>query len=387
MAHRVLLVEDDPFAQELVTAILLSARIEIDVAPDGFVALQKMQTQSYAIALLDYHLPEMDGYALAKLLSESAKQRGSSFRLVGLTADRNGLAARRGSDALFSAILVKPFDPQKLIDLVSTALVEDTSIQQRAHEAAAALLLNPEADRARMAAMTFWRARGIEKLPKACVFPEPMPDQLINLALCFEIVDAQRAEMIIIQNINALAQLMQLRKQLGAEIPPVITLDRALLPVADVVFNVADRESWSAVAERFHAFHKSHYSLEAIDEQPASTELAMHHDRDVLLKTTSLFGKERTDLLLAEFAQNLSRAFVSEDGSAGQRELLVEQLRFTVSAAGTLGFTRLAETCRDLEAAIQQGQELMKPLGKVRAAKLRSLRTLSQLRDFGWAAA
>ena len=94
---------------------------------------------------------------------------------------------------------------------------------------------------------------------------------------------------------------------------------------------------------------------------------------------TALVGNERSSALLARFSQILESSFEQGHELQDERQLLLDQVRATVSAAGMLGFARLAETCRDLEAALKEDRELEKPLDKVRAAKLRSLRTLSQL--------
>ena len=286
MAPRVLLVEDDTFAQELVTAILLSAGIESDIASDGFVAVQRMQTQSYAIALVDYHLPEMDGYALAKLLRDAAMSRGETFCLVGLTADSNGLAARRGADTLFDAIVLKPFQPQQLIDLVRLALRDDFSIRDQSRDAALALLAKPETDHARAAAVAFWRTRGLDRLPKITVLPDPTPDQIADLNLCFEIVAPTAAELVMVLDVRGLAQLMQMKGQIGTRLPPVVTLDHALAPVADVVFEVSDSNSWSEVATRFIGFWtRTSDRDDKVAGGEVETDLSVHHDRDAMLKS------------------------------------------------------------------------------------------------------
>ena len=383
MASRVLLVEDDPFAQELVTAILLSAGIETDIVSDGFAAVQRMQAQAYGIALVDYHLPEMDGYALAKLLRDAAAARGDSFQLVGLTADRNGLAARRGADTLFDAIVPKPFDPQRLIDLVRGALLDEASILDQSRDAAMALLATPNAAHAQAAALAFWRMRGLGRLPKILVLPEPSPSQIADLNLCFEIVAAESAELVMVLDVRGLGSLMQMKAQMGRRMPPVVTIDRALAAVCDVVFDVADPRAWSEVATRFNTFWTP--AAQRGDDSVATqveADLAVHHDRDALLKVSSLFGQDRTQVLLAEFAHNLTRSFVAENPTGDDGRLLAEQLRSIVSAAGTLGFARLADTCRELDAAIHAGDDLVRPLGKVKAAKLRSLRTLSHMKEF-----
>jgi len=83
--------------------------------------------------------------------------------------------------------------------------------------------------------------------------------------------------------------------------------------------------------------------------------------------------------LLARFSQILEGSFEQGYELQDQRRLLLDQVRATVSAAGMLGFARLAETCRDLEAALKEDRELEKPLDKGKGSEASSLRTLSQL--------
>ncbi|WP_144761399.1 response regulator, partial [Methylobacterium dankookense] len=112
MSTQILLVEDDPDSQDLVRALCAAHGYGVDVAADGFLGLRLLSERRHPVVLIDYHLPEMDGYALARLMREIVGARG--VRLVGITADRHGLASRRGADALFDAILVKPLEPERL---------------------------------------------------------------------------------------------------------------------------------------------------------------------------------------------------------------------------------------------------------------------------------
>src|SRR4051812_7072065 len=63
-----------------------------------------LKRQAYDLALVDYHLPELDGYASARLMREVA-HGGPVLKLVAFTADRDGLMARSGAEAVFDAIL------------------------------------------------------------------------------------------------------------------------------------------------------------------------------------------------------------------------------------------------------------------------------------------
>ena len=248
MKPRVLLVEDDPIAQDLATAILLSAGFETDVAPDGFVALQLIRNHPYQIALVDYHLPEMDGYALAKLIRDAAKDRGRSVKLIGVTADRHGLAARRGADALFEMIIVKPFLPQKLIDLVSNAVAETSQPNQTSSNISqvdeAAL-----ADRARALVLQFWRTRGLTCRPRAFVFPAPSPWQAENLSTCFELVSEAAAELFILLHGGALDHLTKIRAQRSGGFVPIVSIERSAFSGCDLHFQIEESQSWDDLAK------------------------------------------------------------------------------------------------------------------------------------------
>jgi len=244
---QILLVEDDPLAQEIVSSILKSQDLTVDMASDGFAALRMLRETAYEVALVDYHLPEMDGYALAKLMRDISKGRDVPLRLVGVTADRHGLAARRGVDGIFDAILAKPFDPHELIGL----LKGNFQLGAPRHDVAgnaAALLANPDFRRALDAATSFWQARGLQGLPKAAILPDPTADQIQEIQICFEVVDQASAELLLILDARGLQSLVRSRLDDPSSPLPVVTLDPSLAPVSDAYFSVADPASWSAVA-------------------------------------------------------------------------------------------------------------------------------------------
>jgi len=80
----------------LTRGILNSAGFEADIAPDGFAALRLLREHPYGMALVDYHLPKLDGYTLAKLLRDAARRAVSPFKLVGLTRTATVLSHAAG---------------------------------------------------------------------------------------------------------------------------------------------------------------------------------------------------------------------------------------------------------------------------------------------------
>ncbi len=64
VAHRVLLVDDDPFALETLSGALTTAGFEADTAPDGETALALLADRTYALLISDVRMEPMDGFTL-----------------------------------------------------------------------------------------------------------------------------------------------------------------------------------------------------------------------------------------------------------------------------------------------------------------------------------
>ena len=244
---RILIVDDDPLALEIVRSILQSKGETSDSASDGFAAIRMVHENHYDLVLVDYHLPEMDGYALAKLMRDIGTWRGTRTRLVGVTADRHGLATRRGVDGIFDKIVAKPLRPAELLELVGDIPLPDAIDGEI--EAASSFLANPNFQRARAAATSFWRARGLRGIPKIAVFPSPELNHAEEIRACFDIVEEDSAELLLLLDVRGLQELLLARVNGRPHILPVITFDRSLSAVCDACFDVADRTSWSGVAD------------------------------------------------------------------------------------------------------------------------------------------
>lgn len=62
----ILIVEDNPFNQDLINKQMVRLGYVADTASDGVEALEKWQIGDYKLILTDCHMPEMDGYELTK---------------------------------------------------------------------------------------------------------------------------------------------------------------------------------------------------------------------------------------------------------------------------------------------------------------------------------
>jgi DNA-binding response OmpR family regulator len=60
MSARIVVVEDDIISQDIVKSALQAKGFIVDVASDGFSAVQLLNKGGYDLALIDYQLPDME---------------------------------------------------------------------------------------------------------------------------------------------------------------------------------------------------------------------------------------------------------------------------------------------------------------------------------------
>jgi len=115
---RILVIDDDKSILRAFTRILQKNGYEIDVAETGREALEKTETNCYALALIDIRLPDMDG---TDLLAKIQKTMGDAVKIMitGFPSLENGVKALdEGADAY----LVKPVKPEELLALIEEKL-------------------------------------------------------------------------------------------------------------------------------------------------------------------------------------------------------------------------------------------------------------------------
>src|SRR3954464_13272686 len=112
---RVLLVEDEPRAAEILAKGLREHAYAVDVAGDGDTAIEQAAATDYDAVILDVMLPRQNGLAVCRTIRES----GSSVPILMVTA-RDAVDARiQGLDSGADDYLVKPFDFGELLARVA----------------------------------------------------------------------------------------------------------------------------------------------------------------------------------------------------------------------------------------------------------------------------
>jgi CheY-like chemotaxis protein len=247
MTSRLLLVDDDPLARDIIKAILESAGYPVDIALDAFEALAALQATPYALALVDYHLPEMDGYAFARVLQQRAARGDEPVarpRLVAITADRHGLATRRGFDAVFDAVLAKPLQPATLIAEVERVLACRPAEDRLPQSPAERFLTDPRQIQARAFADTLWRRYGLHGRPRLAFSPAPDAGQSAILEPFFEIAEPASA-----CAVGLLHGDREAPRDPALALLPVVGFHEEASLDCDEMFRVGDIDGWDRLAQ------------------------------------------------------------------------------------------------------------------------------------------
>jgi DNA-binding response OmpR family regulator len=108
---RVLLVEDEPHAANVLAKGLREQAYAVDLAADGDTAIFQAGTTDYDAVILDVMIPVKDGFAVCRAI----RATGSAVPILMLTA-RDAVEARiQGLDSGADDYLVKPFDFRELL--------------------------------------------------------------------------------------------------------------------------------------------------------------------------------------------------------------------------------------------------------------------------------
>ena len=117
-ARRVLVVDDNVDAAELLGELLATRGHQVEVVHDGEQALARLSAMAFDTAIVDIGLPRMDGYELARRIR--AQLHGQVQRLVALTGYGSLEDRERSKAAGFDVHLSKPVDTATLLGMLET---------------------------------------------------------------------------------------------------------------------------------------------------------------------------------------------------------------------------------------------------------------------------
>ncbi|HZV36050.1 MAG TPA: response regulator, partial [Verrucomicrobiae bacterium] len=110
---KILVVDDEPDAIELIKFNLKAAGYEVLTAADGDEALKKARSALPDLIILDLMLPEVDGLEVCKILRRD--QRVSATPIIMLTAKAAEIDRVLGLELGADDYVTKPFSPRELV--------------------------------------------------------------------------------------------------------------------------------------------------------------------------------------------------------------------------------------------------------------------------------
>jgi CheY-like chemotaxis protein len=124
----VLMVDDDPDAREVVTAILRHYGAKVIVATSVSTALVALRREQVDVLIADLGMPVEDGYDLIRQVRESETPKIAAMPAAALTAYTTEEDRERVLAAGFQFHLAKPVDPAVLVATVDRLRTENQSI-------------------------------------------------------------------------------------------------------------------------------------------------------------------------------------------------------------------------------------------------------------------
>lgn len=114
----ILLVEDNPVNQLVVTDLLSEVGAEVELAVNGQEAINLFNTEKHAVILMDMQMPIMDGYEAIRRL----RRAGFDVPIIALTAHVSEVEMEKCKAAGADEYLSKPYKPKELYQKISQLL-------------------------------------------------------------------------------------------------------------------------------------------------------------------------------------------------------------------------------------------------------------------------
>ncbi len=117
---RVLIVDDSPTMQDIVSMTLQSANFEVFRAEHGIEALAILDAADPDLIITDLNMYKMDGFEFVSRVRQRADYEFTP--ILFLTTESSEDMRQIGRDLGATGWLLKPFDPQELIRVVKSVL-------------------------------------------------------------------------------------------------------------------------------------------------------------------------------------------------------------------------------------------------------------------------
>jgi two-component system chemotaxis response regulator CheY len=117
MAKRIMTIDDSKTMRDMLMITLANAGFEVFQAVDGQAGVDALRDQEVDLIITDINMPRMDGYQVIKELR--GRPEHQTTPILVLTTESEGTKRTAARDLGATGWLVKPFDPERLIETVN----------------------------------------------------------------------------------------------------------------------------------------------------------------------------------------------------------------------------------------------------------------------------
>jgi len=133
---RILVVDDNPVAREILTEYLQAMNFRVDEAAGGQTAIEAVLRSAddpYSLVLMDWQMPEMDGIEAARRIKQELNLAKPPAIAMVTSFDREEIYAQSQRYNL-DGVLIKPVTPSHLLDLAVRLFAPRSSGKSRARQ-------------------------------------------------------------------------------------------------------------------------------------------------------------------------------------------------------------------------------------------------------------
>jgi CheY-like chemotaxis protein len=123
--RRILLAEDMEINAEIISMLLESRDMEVDLAQNGKIAVDKFGAHEpgyYDAVLMDMRMPEMDGLEATRRIRAMDREDARCIPIIALTANAFDEDVQRSLQAGLNAHLSKPVQPEVLFETLESLI-------------------------------------------------------------------------------------------------------------------------------------------------------------------------------------------------------------------------------------------------------------------------
>ena len=121
----ILTVDDSPSMRQMLSYVLTSNGYTVLEAEDGEQGLALAKSNQADLVLTDQNMPKLDGIGLIKALRNLPGYK--TVPIMMLTTESSQMLKQQGREAGATGWMVKPFDPDKLLEMLKRVLAQPSA--------------------------------------------------------------------------------------------------------------------------------------------------------------------------------------------------------------------------------------------------------------------